>query len=215
MNRCKSCSAPLSGIFCDYCGARNNVDLHSFKTINVRPNQVRNCPVCHSRMQTIDVGKKVPFLIERCESCFGLFFDKEELETMIDLSVKGSRNVNIKVLQELTENPRFVDVVVYRRCPVCRKHMNRKNYGRRSGVIMDECAEHGIWLDPGELRQIMEWVKSGGLKRAQEQQALSAVSVPKAAKVRQERRSRHYFGNGYRSGGDDAGVIEGLLSLFS
>jgi Zn-finger nucleic acid-binding protein len=215
MHRCKSCSAPLSGIFCDYCGSRNNVDLGAYRPLNVRPNQVRNCPVCHTRMQTIDVGKKIPFLIERCESCFGLFFDKEELETMIELSVKGSRNVNVKVLQELTENPRFVDVVVYRRCPVCRKHMNRKNYGRRSGVIMDECAEHGIWLDPGELRQIMEWIKSGGLKRAEQQRNVSALSAAKETKAKKERRSRHYSDNRYHAASDDAGIFEGLLSLFS
>jgi Zn-finger nucleic acid-binding protein len=168
MNRCKSCSAPLHGIICDYCGARNNVDLGHFKPLNVRPNQVRPCPVCHSNLSTIDVGTKVPFLIERCESCYGLFFDKEELETMIEHSVKGSRNVDLKLLQELTENPRYVDVIVYRRCPICRKHMQRKNYGRRSGVIMDQCMEHGIWLDPGELKHIMEWVKAGGLKKQAE-----------------------------------------------
>lgn len=215
MHRCKSCSAPLSGIFCDYCGSRNNVDLSAYKPMNVRPGQVRNCPVCHTRMQTIDVGKKIPFLIERCESCFGLFFDKEELEMMIELSVKGSRNVNIKVLQELTENPRFVDVVVYRRCPVCLKQMNRKNYAGRSGVIMDECAEHGIWLDPGELRQIMEWIKAGGLKRAQRQNKLSSLSAAKKMESRKERKSRHYFGNSYHDASDDFGIFEGLLSLLS
>jgi len=211
MNRCKSCSAPLTGIICRYCGARNNVDLGPFRPMNVRPNQVRHCPVCHTPLRTIDVGTKVPFLIERCDSCFGLFFDNEELESMIDLSVKGARNVNVKVLQELTENPRYVDVVVYRRCPVCRKHMNRKNFGGRSGVIIDVCAEHGIWLDPGELKQIMEWVKAGGLKRAEAQRQASPLFGPEASKAKKERKSRHFFGPKSHAG---AGVIEGLFSLF-
>jgi len=215
MNRCKSCSAPLRGVICNYCGSRNNVDLGHFKPLNIRPNQVRNCPVCRTPMRTIDVGTRVPFLIERCDSCFGLFFDKEELETMIDMSVKGSRNVNINVLQDLTENPRYVDVVVYRRCPVCRKHMNRKNYGRRSGVIMDECAEHGIWLDPGELKQIMEWVKAGGLKRAEEKQKSSPLFAPKEPKRKNERSSRHIFGSNKRADADDIDIIGGLLSLLS
>lgn len=170
MRRCKNCSAPISGVFCDYCGSRNDLDLGAFKTISVHPEKMRPCPVCHTAMRTIDIGEKVPFLIERCDSCYGLFFDKSELETLIDMWVKGTRNVDLDLLQELTENPRYVDVVVYRRCPVCRNHMNRRNFRRRSGVIMDECAKHGIWLDPGELRQIMEWVKAGGVTRIEEEE---------------------------------------------
>ena len=68
MNRCKSCAAPLQGIICDYCGVRNNVDLKHFRPLNIRPNQIRNCPVCRTQMSTIDVGTKIPFLIERCDS---------------------------------------------------------------------------------------------------------------------------------------------------
>jgi Zn-finger nucleic acid-binding protein len=212
MHRCKSCSAPLRGVICDYCGSRNNVDLGHYKPLNIRPNQTRLCPVCHTSMSTIDVGEKVPFLIERCDSCYGLFFDKEELESMIDMTVKGGRNVNTKLLQELTENPRFVDIIVYRRCPVCRKHMNRKNYGGRSGVIMDECAEHGIWLDPGELRQIMEWVKAGGLKKQEkeEKRVASAPHRPLQRKTKQQ--ARHYRDSSW-GWGDSAGGFDWLRSI--
>ena len=166
MTRCKSCSAALSGVICRYCGTRNNIDLENVRSFtNVRPMQLRDCPVCHHPMKTIDIGKKIPFLIERCDSCYGLFFDHNELESMIESSIKGSRNVDLEKLNALTENPRYIDVIVYRRCPVCKTLMNRKNYAQRSGVVMDVCAEHGIWLDPGELRHILEWVKSGGEQR--------------------------------------------------
>lgn len=168
MPKCTSCSAPLpkSGIICAYCGTRNDIDLHDVKTfVNVRPDQDRTCPVCRTRLQTINVGEKVPFLIERCESCYGIFFDLYELETMIDNSVKGSRNVDLLKLAQITDNPRHIDIVVYRHCPVCRKLMQRKNFMGRSGVITDVCAEHGVWLDSGELRQIQEWVKTGGVER--------------------------------------------------
>jgi hypothetical protein len=29
-------------------------------------------------------------------------------------------------------------------------------------VIVDTCREHGIWLDGGELRQLLEWTRAGG-----------------------------------------------------
>ncbi len=48
------------------------------------------------------------------------------------------------------------------KCPVCSDFMQRKNFGARSGVIADRCNKHGIWLDGGELKRLMEWKKAGG-----------------------------------------------------
>jgi Zn-finger nucleic acid-binding protein len=45
--------------------------------------------------------------------------------------------------------------------------MNRKNFGRSSGIIVDVCSRHGVWLDAGELPRVLEFVRSGGLARAE------------------------------------------------
>ena len=175
MAQCSHCAAPLpkSGIFCSYCGTRNDIDLKSdIKVVNLNPDQKRICPLCTIEMQTINVGEKLPLYIERCKSCYGVFFDINELESMIESSVKGSRNVDLAKLSQITENPRHVDVITYRKCPVCQGTMKRKNFMGRSGVITDLCIEHGVWLDSGELRQIMEWVKSGGIEKIKEQEGL-------------------------------------------
>jgi len=170
MAKCTHCSAPLpkSGIICEYCGIRNDIDLKDIKFKNLRPHLQRQCPICDIKLQTINVGKKLPLFIERCESCYGIFFDPNELEDMIEYSVKGSKNVDLLKLAQITENPRYVDILVYRKCPVCQKTMQRKNFMKRSGVITDVCVEHGIWLDSGELRHIMEWVKTGGIEKIKE-----------------------------------------------
>ena len=47
--------------------------------------------------------------------------------------------------------------------------MNRVNFGRRSGVVVDVCKPHGTWFDAGELTQAIEWVSSGGLELAKKQ----------------------------------------------
>lgn len=44
--------------------------------------------------------------------------------------------------------------------------MNRRNFGRRSGVIVDECVEHGLFLDPGEFEAIETFIAHGGLALA-------------------------------------------------
>ena len=184
MAKCTHCSAPLpkSGIICEYCGVRNDIDLADVKFVNIRPHLQRQCPICDIQLQTINVGKKLSLFIERCESCYGIFFDPSELEDMIEFSVKGSKNVDLMKLAQITENPRYVDILTYRKCPVCQKSMQRKNFMKRSGVITDVCVEHGVWLDSGELRHIMEWVKTGGIEKVSEPKVLKFSQSPSSKK---------------------------------
>ncbi|MCB1036418.1 MAG: zf-TFIIB domain-containing protein, partial [Acidobacteria bacterium] len=75
--------------------------------------------------------------------------------------------------------------IQYRPCPVCGKLMNRQNYGRRSGIIVDRCGEHGIWFDHEELDRILAWIRRGGLRQAQARQV-----EEQAEKTREQRLSR-------------------------
>jgi Zn-finger nucleic acid-binding protein len=45
------------------------------------------------------------------------------------------------------------------------------NYGAGSGVIVDACKAHGLYLDAGELRRILAWVGAGGRLAAAENAA--------------------------------------------
>ena len=54
----------------------------------------------------------------------------------------------------------------YRGCPVCERLMQRRNWGLRSGVLVDVCAAHGVWFDADELARILGWVRDGGLEIA-------------------------------------------------
>jgi len=61
--------------------------------------------------------------------------------------------------------------------------MQRKNFGHRSGVIVDWCGSHGTWLDAHELEDIAAFVLEGGLRNAPavtaEEQAWTLPSDPK------------------------------------
>ena len=41
--------------------------------------------------------------------------------------------------------------------------MNRVNFARCSGVIVDICKQHGTWFDRDELSRIVEFIHGGGL----------------------------------------------------
>ncbi len=55
--------------------------------------------------------------------------------------------------------------VKYRPCPQCGTMMNRQNFGRLSGTIVDTCSGHGTFLDRGELHQVVKFILEGGFSR--------------------------------------------------
>lgn len=50
----------------------------------------------------------------------------------------------------------------YLRCPQCGRTMNRQNFMKRSGVIVDVCMHHGTWFDDDEARRAGEFIGAGG-----------------------------------------------------
>ena len=54
--------------------------------------------------------------------------------------------------------------VEYRKCPVCEAFMQRSNFRKRSGVIIDRCHSHGTWLDADELERIAGFILEGGMR---------------------------------------------------
>ena len=45
--------------------------------------------------------------------------------------------------------------------------MLRRNFRESSGVVVDVCAAHGVWLDQGELASLMEFAASGAMAEAE------------------------------------------------
>ena len=175
MANCTNCSAPLpqDSIQCTYCGSHNDTDLagvHYYTTHELESE--RTCPRCAVSLKTIDLNIKGRFLIERCEECLGLFFDPNELEALLEATVANVFSIN---RSQLTAGKAAIDTssrgAFYIKCPVCGKIMNRVNFGTNSGVIVDRCKDHGVWLDGGELRHLFEWMKAGGKLLQQEREA--------------------------------------------
>jgi Zn-finger nucleic acid-binding protein len=168
---CSNCSAPLpqESIRCEYCGSRNDTDLagvHHFTTHE--PESERICPRCTVRLQTLDLNISGRFLIERCDLCLGLFFDPNELEAVLQATVANVFSINRSRLDSINALRKSHYGVSYIKCPVCSTIMNRVSFGVKSGVIIDRCREHGVWLDGGELRHLFEWLKAGGKLLQQE-----------------------------------------------
>ena len=175
MRRCRACSAPLNANsnICQYCGVRNDIDLHGKIDFSVQEDiSNRVCPHCMIPLQTIKLYTDGSLQIERCQKCYGLFFDPGEIETVLNNSVSDANTIHQNLLTTINrERSQHWQKVRYLKCPVCQQFMRRLNYGHRSGVVIDQCKAHGIWLDNGEISHLMEWKKAGGQRLHEKKQA--------------------------------------------
>lgn len=162
---CHHCSAPLKANTnrCQYCGVRNDVDLGNRQELRSQsPTSERLCPHCAIALQTIDLKIDGHLYIERCQQCYGLFFDLGELDSVLNSVIPTIKKVNLKQIRAINKDRYQSKKVKYIKCPVCQMMMRRVSFAYRSGVIIDQCPQHGIWLDNGEMTHLMEWKKAGG-----------------------------------------------------
>lgn len=184
MAKCNSCSAqlPANSNRCNYCGIRNDVDLTGRQAYSlVRQSSGRACPHCAKPLQTVELHLNGILQIDRCSDCFGLFFDPGKIEVLLEDAVSEVFEVNVRQLDNINKD-RFQanKLVKYIKCPVCATFMDRRVFGYRSGVIIDQCRSHGIWLDSGEVTHLLEWKKAGGqLLVAQKDKELAEIESKK------------------------------------
>ena len=123
----------------------------------------RNCPRCRVEMQPVVIGATA---LRECSRCAGLWLDVSSFERIC-----ADREQQAAVLGGASPAPThsagdMTSKVNYVPCPECSELMNRINFARHSGVIVDICKGHGIWFDRDELSRIVEFVRSGGLDAA-------------------------------------------------
>ncbi len=76
--------------------------IDSFKIDASCTEKPRLCPICDKKMQKVLVGKSPPvLLIDRCSKGHGLWFDKGELQNIIDKAELDKENKIQKILADI------------------------------------------------------------------------------------------------------------------
>lgn len=158
----KSCSSCLGTIFegskfCPLCGDKA-----------VKPDfseqKAGKCPRCKVDLQSLEIGE---IRISECEHCEGVWVDIDTFEVIC--ANKENQSAVLKKLEEILRNPER-EQIQYVPCPICAALMNRNNFARVSGVIIDTCKGHGVWFDANELPQIIEFIRKGGMDYARQKE---------------------------------------------
>jgi Zn-finger nucleic acid-binding protein len=91
--------------------------------------------------------------IDLCPKCEGVWLDQGEIRKIVETQQEDfSEPERIQAFQE-----RGIDLSVGKSffCPQCGRTLQKVNYMVNTGVIIDRCpADHGIWLDAGELARV-------------------------------------------------------------
>ena len=189
-----------------------------------RPTDHR-CPACRVRhkLNSRTLGEPGIALLE-CPHCAGIWLGQEAFRVVAERSRENTlpEELNLEKGSE-HESPTANELaggMRYRRCIVCNKHMNRRNYGKRSGVVIDSCKDHGIWFDATELGALLRWIRKGGEERSAQKDLdeQRARERAKAIKLPSLERAEAYGNQRRREWDADSGgdLIGGLLgSLFN
>jgi Zn-finger nucleic acid-binding protein len=128
--------------------------------------------------------------IHRCPVCRGLMVDNPTFEYLIErqmhLALAGKPLDASPVLEFDVQRGDPESRVQYIRCPVCLRQMSRHNYADCSGVILDRCGEHGVWLDDMELQQLLTFIATGGEELAEELEGRARQRMRRDARTRDE-----------------------------
>ena len=154
---------------CMYCGGK--IDK-SFVDESI------DCPGCGDRMEKTEISGT---LVDICPSCQGSWFDFGELEKVlkkVEILFEPEKEIQTKKCTPQAQN--------YRECPRCAAFMLMKNYKRYSGVVVDICGFHGIYLDAKEFERIATFVQNGGLEKSSERHNIEEKHSREFTKAKQE-----------------------------
>jgi Zn-finger nucleic acid-binding protein len=118
------------------------------------------CPGCEGG--ELHASRVAEVSLAECRGCHGLWVPGEHFERLIARATELRRTAGpaapLPRVRGGVPNKRAVS---YRRCPTCQAFMQRRNFKRSSGVILDVCHKHGTWLDADEIEQIAGFILSG------------------------------------------------------
>ena len=161
---CPSCFAMMfiGSKHCPRCGAVAAVP-------EIGDAKDRKCPRCQNAMSLVTIGSTS---VLECDQCLGLWLNVSSFE-----KICAAREQQSAVLGLASPAPtlevRETSKIKYVQCPECSQLMNRINFARCSGVIVDVCKGHGTWFDRDELSRIVEFIRLGGLEASRNREKVS------------------------------------------
>jgi len=147
---------------CPHCGA----EAAEAKAAEL---SILKCPRCKGDMSSVSIGGES---MGECERCGGLWIEVSAFDRICADREKQSivlGGASLAPAPQAEANGKVASVR-YIPCPQCGNLMNRINFARCSGVIVDVCRGHGTWFDRDELSEVVQFIRGGGLDLARQKE---------------------------------------------
>lgn len=144
------------------------------------------CPACGRELTRMTV---TGLEVDACQGgCGGVWFDNLEIEKVDEPHEAGGQTL----LEIDTDVGVKVDVTAKRACPKCDGvKMKQHFFSVARKVTVDECGGcGGVWLDPGELRDIREMFSSEEERKAAADEYFEDLFGDKLKEMAAEREER-------------------------
>ena len=118
---------------------------------------------CLNNCGTMQQTQYEGVIIDVCPTCKGVWLDPGELTTIVETREHTWSAETIERVLELTGGVGIPNKELNRslRCPKCNEDLAPVNYQGTSGVIVNTCqANHGVWLDAGELAKVQIYLEN-------------------------------------------------------
>ena len=191
--------------FCGHCGAP------AMPVAGSNDIAAGSCPRCKIDLEFLTIGSNS---IRECTKCGGFWTSSATFE-----NICASREEQSAVLTFIRSDAHpsvHPSSISYVPCPDCSQLMNRSNFARSSGVIIDMCRDHGVWFDADELPKIIDFINKGGLTLQREKEKIALEDERRKLRDDQRRMARmeSRAGGGRFENGDSSSVLGGILKIF-
>lgn len=191
--------------FCGHCGAP------AMPVAGSDDIAAGSCPRCKIDLEFLTIGSSS---IRECTRCGGFWTSSATFE-----NICASREEQSAVLTFIRSDAHpsvHPSSISYVPCPDCSQLMNRSNFARSSGVIIDMCRDHGVWFDADELPKIIDFINKGGLTLQREKEKIALEDERRKLRDDQRRMARmeSRAGGGRFENGDSSSVLGGILKIF-
>ena len=195
--RCSSCGAPReeSARACRYCNGDftlherdlDTICSHCMARVSGKAHFCHSCGTPVLVRQAAAVGSELPcptcaggrklgsrqlgatnVAIFECDVCGGIWIEKEIFEVLAERArAQMLPDLDLRPAERKSAGGAPQKGPFYRPCVVCKATMNRRNWGKKSGIILDVCQKHGVWFDLHELEDLLRFLRSSAGQQSQ------------------------------------------------
>jgi Zn-finger nucleic acid-binding protein len=192
--------------FCDHCGA-----IAAPVQVSL-DEKAGDCPRCRVALEQNKIAETS---LRSCPKCDGLWLGAATFETIC--ADRERQGAVLGFLDKRTLKGPALTKINYVPCPDCGQLMNRNNFAKASGVIVDICKQHGLWFDADELPAIIGFIQKGGMELARQREKNEIEE--ERSRLKEERRKLGIQNEAFRIGGmwddnEQHGIRTFVKSLF-